>query len=102
MRNPNGAFCLTTTTTFTLFYTLSKIVTDKKKYKDFFLLFPQSYYRIFMQKSARVTTPRTIQFQENVQIREIPRNDEEPQTQAAWDPNLRNVKWFFLYINYPI
>jgi len=47
-----------------------------------------------MQKSARVT-PRTIQFQDNVQIREIPRNDEEPQTQAAWDPNLRNVKWVF-------
>jgi hypothetical protein len=47
-----------------------------------------------MQNSARAT-PRTIQFQDNVQIREIPRNDEEPQRQASWDPNLRNVKCFF-------
>ena len=46
-----------------------------------------------MQKSARVT-PRNIQFEDNVQIRHIPRNDEESDRRASWNPNLQNVKCF--------
>ncbi|UJR08158.1 hypothetical protein I4U23_012432 [Adineta vaga] len=45
-----------------------------------------------MQKQARVT-PRNIQFQDNVQIRQIPGNEDQGQgfnRQPSWDPNLKN------------
>jgi hypothetical protein len=54
-----------------------------------------------MQK-LRVTQ-RNIQFQESVQIREIPRTDSEPFTEVneirrlSWDPNLNEVIDFFRY-----
>ncbi|CAF1271039.1 unnamed protein product [Adineta steineri] len=49
-----------------------------------------------MQKQARVTQ-RNIQFQDTVQIRHIPANDEqqnEIQTDTTWNPNLRDKNVF--------
>lgn len=49
-----------------------------------------------MQKSARVT-PRNIQFEENVQVKEIPRVDDEVDEstrRTSWDPNLNDVRCF--------
>jgi hypothetical protein len=55
-----------------------------------------------MKKTARIT-PRNIQFQEHVQITEIPREDSEiyiASEQPSWDPNLYYVYYFFfLQIN---
>ena len=44
------------------------------------------------QKPARVA-PRNIQFKDDVDIRQIPRNDEGGQgfDGQSWDPNLYNV-----------
>lgn len=48
---------------------------------------------LVMSKPARVA-PRNIQFKNDVDVRQIPRNDEganDGNDGQSWDPNLRNV-----------